>query len=382
MSMFNRYLLQLKNVFYGQKRSLNELPTLQHSNIVKSIWFLNIVIMVIIVALNFKVHAMVSAQNKSFKNQITVTPAQKDILASFKHKYTKEVSAKVFLTDDRLIDIKSQTVSIPFVLTMKYPESWFKDISYPAINVDNGVIDMQNLQYREVNHGMVEVMVSYRATLNTTYSSLMYPLDKQMIWLNLNMYHNNESDTNYPYISINEFHRNPPVLKSRNYHLIKDGFINRVAISSIPIGNTIKSFHDLNNMSYLIYSHKNIPSYLKTTQYIILALFIALFALLINQKNGSAMSGRISVIGSSVFSLSANVFQINSLMHQSSGVILIDVMSAFVGIIILTCFLITVHTIKIHDKFGFEASKIYDVLAFRSVLFHIIIFFTLVYIQA
>lgn len=378
--MFKKIFVKLYNNFYNQRIRLQDLPSLQRRTIINALLLLNLLIITIVILLNIKVHNMVTLQEKLIHTQTVVN--NKAAVNKFESLHTKQILGKIVLTDDRLIDIKSQTLSTPFILTMKYPESWYTDKLYPKISVDNGVINSQDMEYREVVKGIVEVAVSYRATINTTYSPMMYPLDKQLVWLNVSISQDNKSGTNYPYLKIDEFNRNKPTFKVRNYHLAQYGFINSPITTVIPIGNTTKALNDLSNSNFLLYDHKNVLSYFKTTQYIILALFIALFALLINQKNGTAISGRISVIGSSVFSLSANVFQINSLVNQSSGLILIDIISVFAGLMILICFLITVHTIKISDKLGFEVSVVYDNLAFKTVLFYIVLFFNIVYLQA
>lgn len=382
MSLITNLISLALNIFKSQRHKLQELPAHQISHIKKSIWILNFVVALIVIMLNVKVHNMTIQQNRMIKNQITLNNEQIKYTDKFRRDYTKPISAQVFLTDDRLLDIKAQTMSIPFVIAMHYPESWYSPTSYPTISLDNGIINSQTVQYKDVSNGMVEIVVSYQAVINTAYTPIMYPLDKQFVWLNLSVMGDNESDTNIPYLNINEFHRNPPQFKTRNYRMIQDGFLNVAKVTSIKIGNEYRTFTDMSNLNYLIYSHKNVFSYLKTTQYLIFAIFIAIFALLINQQSGTAISGRISVIGSSVFSLSANVFQINSLLNQSSGIILIDIFSFFAGSVVLLCFLITIHTIKLNDKFSFEAAKLYDLFAFRSMLIQIIIFFVLVYWQA
>lgn len=382
MSLISKLFSLALSIFKSQRDKLQELPAHQINHIKKSIWVLNFIVALIVIALNVKVHNMTTQQNHMINSQVTLNNEQIKYTNKFRQEYTKPIAAQVFLTDDRLLDIKAQTMAIPFVIAMHYPESWYPAKSYPTINLDNGIINNQMVQYKDVNNGMVELVVSYQAAINTAYTPIMYPLDKQFVWLNLSILGDNESDTNTPYLSINEFHRNQPQYNTRNYRMIQDGFLNVAKVTSIKIGNEYRTFTDMNNLNYLIYSHKNVFSYLKTTQYIIFAIFIAIFALLINQQSGTAISGRISVIGSSVFSLSANVFQINSLLNQSSGIILIDIFSFFAGSVVLLCFLITIHTIKLNDKFSFEAAKIYDLYAFRSMLVQIVIFFILVYWQA
>lgn len=382
MSIFRNLVSAVQNVFKSQHHKLHELPAHQIKQIKNSIWILNIIVTIIVMSLNLKVHNMSAKQNLLIDKQITLNNEQIKYTDKFRQDYTKPIAAQVFLTDDRMLDIKSQTLSMPFIVAMHYPESWYPSNTYPTISLDNGMINNQTVQYKKVKNGMVEIVIAYQATINTSYTTIMYPLDKQFLWLNLSIMGDNESYTNTPYLSIDEFHRNPPLYKSRNYFMIKDGFLNVAKVTKIKIGDEYRTFTDMNNLNYLIYSHKNIFSYLKTTQYLIFAVTIAIFALLINQQSGMAISGRISVIGSSVFSLSANVFQINSLLNQSSGIILIDILSFFTASVVILCFLITIHTIKINEKFSYEAAKLYDLFAFRSMLVQIVIFFILVYWQS
>jgi hypothetical protein len=108
-------------------------------------------------------------------------------------------------------------------------------------------------------------------------------------------------------------------------------------------------------------------------------MLVAIIALLINPQKGSAISGRISIIGSSIFYLSANIFQVNNQINSSSGITLMDIISVFAGLIIIICFLVTAVAIKLNDEDGYHVSKIYDLILFKFLIFYTALFLILAY---
>lgn len=371
-------LKRLKKLLYTKVR-LRDLPYLQRFKIYRSLLLVNLLLILLIGAFSLKIHGMAKVQKDMLDNQLLVESDAFQNVSNFKQKYDHHIDTNLFIITTHLIDVKAEVMPITFALTMTYPESWVNS-EIPEVDLTNGEILSHDIQYRNLVNGIVEAIVIYQAELYPSYNSILYPLDNQLVYLNLSMKKANESTSNLAYMEINKLHYYDQT-KHRNYHLIESGIHNQVQQYSVEIGNQTKQFYDLFNVAYFKYSHKNIYSYLKIIQYIILSILIATFALLINPKVGTAISGRISVIGSSVFSLSANIFQVNTLIRPGSGITLIDIMTAFAGFMILLCFLITTRTIKLNDEFGHDASKVYDLIMFRVLISYTVIFFVITYIQ-
>ena len=108
-------------------------------------------------------------------------------------------------------------------------------------------------------------------------------------------------------------------------------------------------------------------------------MLIAIFALLINSKKSRPDNGRISVIGSSVFSLAANVFQINSANRVVNSITIIDLITSFAALIILLSFLISVRTLSFWEDEGYPTSKIFDQAMFATLFMYTVVFFCFIY---
>ncbi len=360
---------------------LFDLPVQHRNKILQSLLLVNVFFILLILAFSLKIHHLVNYQNGILSKHLSASSIDESANQRFMARYTKPVYTQVFLHQTRLIDQKAEFMPIDFGLVMTYPESWISNKEFPQISLDNGTILSSDEQFRQVKDGIVEVGIMYSTNVFTNYIPDMYPLDNQLIVISLSAKDTNESNTNYYYFKIDEFN-NGSQNRGRNYRLVKDGFINQSESFSVQVGPEYKTFYDYSNDCYLFFKHKNISTYLKTTQYIILSILIAVFALLINPRSGDSISGRISVIGSSVFSLATNVFQINTLIRASSGITLIDLMSAFAGAVILVCFLITSRSIRFKDKYGYDASKIHDLWMFWLMIFYPLAFFVITYVQA
>lgn len=361
--------------------SLFELPTLHRNKILQSLLLVNVFFILLILIFSLKIHHMVNYQNGVLSKHLNESAINESASQQFMKRYTRPIYTQVFLQNMRLIDQKAEVMPVDFAMVMTYPESWLANREFPQISLDNGTILNSDEQLRQIKNGMVEDGILYSANVITNYIPDMYPLDKQVIVLQFSAKDTNESNTNFYYFKIDEFN-NHSQTKGRNYRLVKDGFFGQTESFSLQVGPELKTFHDYTTDCYLLFSHKNMYSYLKTTQYLILSILIAVFALLINPRSGDSISGRVSVIGSAVFSLATNVFQINTLIRTTSGITLIDLMSAFAGSVILVCFLITSRSIRFKDKYGYDASKIHDLWMFWLMLFYPLVFFVITYLQA
>lgn len=85
------------------------------------------------------------------------------------------------------------------------------------------------------------------------------------------------------------------------------------------------------------------------------------------------------MIGSAVFSLAANILQINSTMRAVNVITLIDLITIFTCLIILLSFLVTVRALQFVDEDGYETSKVFDMLMFWCLMAYTLIFFTFIY---
>lgn len=376
MKLYQRFL----SIFYNEV-GLLDLPHLQRNKIIQSLLLANIFFIIVIATFSFKIHNMVNYQHKIFSTQFVESRGAESINRQFLNRYTKPIYTQIFLQSQRLIDQKAEIMPIDFALVMSYPESWTGKSIMPQIDLNNGTLLSTDERIRQVKNGIVEDGILYSANIMTNYIPDMYPLDQQLLIVSFSAQDSNESNTNLYYFKIDKF-QNLSKIKGRNYKLIKTGYISQAQSYSLQIGQDVKTYYDYITDCYLLFSHKNIYTYLKTTQYIILSILIAVFALLINPRIGDSISGRISVIGSSVFSLATNVFQINTLIKASSGITLINLMSAFAGSVILVCFLITSRSIRFKDKYGYDASKIHDLWMFWIMLFYPMLFFVITYYQA
>lgn len=361
---------------------LKNLPHIQRAKIWRSVILINLLLAVIVIFFSLRIQHMVQLQDSAIMRQIE--PTDKKQIKDYQAKYHKPIQAQMFLYTRQLIDVKSEVMPIEFGLSTIYQESWAVDKEQiPVLDLQKGgFITSHEVSYRKIENGQVEEIGYFEGNIQTNYSALLYPLDKQLLLIGIGTLQQNESSTDRPYLSVSNFEDRSYIYKNLNYKPIKIGIVNAVNHISVPIGETTRGFNDMANNAYILYNHKNIRSYLKVTQYIIFSILIAVFALLINPKKGSAISGRISVVGSSVFSLSANIFQVNTMIRPGSGITLIDLMTAFAGIIILVCFLVTTQTVRLNDRFGYNASKLYDMIMFKCLIFYPIVFFVVTYLQA
>lgn len=352
-----------------------DLPGETKRKIVRFILFFNVLLILIIGFSLIKIHSLHTMQQ-----DFLAVNMKEDIkkLDDYRKHYRYRVNASVTILSQSLIKIKDETMPIIFAVKFEYLESSFRNRN-PEIQLNNGTITEKKREYRHVLNGLVEEQIIYRANIQTRYTSLVYPLDKQMIPLTLSLSDDDTDDYAYlNVISLTDQTLSQSLSKGRNYYEESVGVAQKVRQYSDSLNATTTSYF-IDNLCYLIYKHKNIYSYLKTIQFIIFAMLVAIIALLINPQKGSAISGRISIIGSSIFYLSANIFQVNNQINSSSGITLMDIISVFAGLIIIICFLITAVAIKLNDEDGYHVSKIYDLILFKFLIFYTALFLILAY---
>ena len=353
-----------------------DLPGETKRKIVRFIFLFNVLLILIIGFSLSKIHSLYMMQQDFLAVNIKEDVKKLD---GYRKHYQHKVDASVTILSQSLIRIKDDTMPVVFAVKFEYPENSFKSRN-PEIQLNNGTIIENKLEYRHVTNGLVEEQKVYKANIQTRYTSLLYPLDRQIIPLGLSL---NDDDTDdYAYLNVSSFTDqtlSQSLSKGRNYIQESVGIAQKVRQYSDSLNTTTRSYF-IDNLCYLIYKHKNIYSYLKTIQFIIFAMLVAIIALLINPQKGSAISGRISIIGSSIFYLSANIFQVNNQINSSSGITLMDVISVFAGLIIIICFLVTAVAIKLNDEDGYHVSKIYDLILFKFLIFYTALFLILAYV--
>lgn len=364
-------------LFSEFKRCLKNLTPEQKSLIFKKIVILNIVFILIVFIFAMRIQRAKIIQDRFIQaNTVQKHIATKDLEKI--HTWAR-VDAKLYLFYLKDINLKDSTIPVSFALSLTYPEHDFINSS-PEIELENGAILSKSDYFRSVENGVVSEVILYDGEITPSYQLQLYPLDKQLITIRPSA--KTSLNTHY-YLNITGMYiQNDALSTTSDYTLIKSGFYNPFESISMIVGHKDKEIYKVGSRAYMVFNHKNIYTYIKNIQYIVLSILIALFTLLINSKTNSPKNGRVAVIGSSVFSLAANVFQINSTIKPSNVFTLIDLITMFAGLIILICFTTTVRTLKLIDTHNYETSKVFDLSVFYCLLSYCIIFFLAIYTYA
>ena len=365
-------------LFYSEfKRCISKLTPAQKKIIIRNIVALNVVFIIIVFAFAMRIQrAKVLQANYIQSKTIQQHIATRDLAKI--HDWTI-VDAKVYLYYLKDINLKDSSIPVTFALSLTYSEQEFSKHS-PEIELSNGSITSKTQYFRQVESGIVSEVDLYEADITPSYQLQLYPLDKQLIILRPAA--KNWLDSPY-YLNISGMYVDPNATNpSSDYALIRSGYNNPFESYSMIVGHKNKEIYNVISRAYMLFDHKNLYTYTKNIQYIVLSILIALFSLLINSKTNSPKNGRVAVIGSSVFSLAANVFQINSTIKPSNVFTLIDLITIFAGLIILICFTTTVKTLKLIDTESYETAKVFDLAVFYSLFSYCIIFFVAIYTYA
>ena len=365
-------------LFFSEfKQCVHALNPRQRHIILCNIVLLNIILILIVCAFALRIQKSKLQQAQFIQSKTVQQHIPIQDLAKINDLAV--VEAKVYIVGIKDINLKDSVIPVNFILSTTYKKKDFPQDS-PQIELANGTIISKYLYYKSVDEGIVHEVVSYEANIEPIYQLQLYPLDKQVIsirpmaknWLNEKFN-----------IKISDMYLDSgSLIPNSDYVLEKSGFANSIDTFSIMIGHKNKEVSSVGNTIYTVFNHKNVYTYIKHIQYIVLAILIALFSLLINAKTASPKNGRVAVIGSSVFSLAANVFQINSTIRATNVFTLVDFITIFAGLIILMSYVTTVKTLKLIDTESYETSKAFDLSVFYCLLAYIIIFFTSIYIYA
>ncbi len=358
--------------------SFNKLYADLSSEQKKSIWrytfILNVIMLMLLGVLGNRLYVMKAKEYDWIYSRIN---APVPTSAELKHLANMPaVNTTVFMMRMTDINLKEKALLINAVLNLDYLESNFSGKSL-AIGIFNGQLKEQQLISRSIKKGRVHEIVKILAEVDPYYMANMYPLDLELISLRLSP--KVEDDPYY-------FHLNNSVdmtyVAQNDYNLVKMGVVNEVEsndFASLTDTEQKVSYFGINR-AYMLFEHKNIYSYLKTVQYMLLAISIALFALLINARTNSPKNGRVAVIGSSVFALSATVFQINASVKVINALTIIDLFTFYSGIVIILCFLITIRTLRFLDEEGYPLAKLFDIAMFVTIFIYTVVFFSGVYL--
>lgn len=353
-----------------QLLSLNQRKTL-----IQYVLVLIVLLIALTGILGHKLHKIKTNQEDYLHERIDV-PIYNESDFQAKLKGEKQVKAQVFMWNQNDINMKDKYLNMTAFVELHYNESDFKD-QPPQIGVYNGRLNSADLIRHSASQGVVTEYYKVNADVEPHWNVQLYPLDKELVSIRLTP---KDMQNDY-YFTIVEFNDITEGAQA-NYNLLKTGFYN-VVQSREDLGLISYSKPNIGmNRAYMLFEHKSVYSYLKSIQYILLSIFIAVFSLLVNAKTNSPKNGRVAVIGSSIFALAANAFQLNSTAKPIIGITVIDLMTFFCGILILLCFLITVRTLRFLDDEGYLMSKLFDQAMFICIFTCSIIFFTAIYVYA
>ncbi len=365
-------------LFYSEfKHCLAQLTPQQKKIVLRNIVLLNVVFIVIVFAFAMRIQRAKTLQTEYIHSKTIQQHIPTQDLAKI-HDWTV-VDTKIYVSYLRDINLKDTDIPVTFALSMTYPAHHFAK-GMPEIDLNNGTITNKTQYYKNVENGMVSEVDVYDARITPAYQLQLYPLDRQLIMLR--PVAKDWIDSPYYFNISGVYVANDALNPSSDYALIESGYNNPFEQYTMIVGHKDKNIDNVVGRGYMLFSHKNIYTYIKNIQYIVLSILIALFSLLINSRSNSPKNGRVAVIGSSVFSLAANVFQINSAIKPSNVFTLIDLITIFASLIILICFTATVKTLKLLDAENYETSKAFDLSVFYCLLSYCIIFFVAIYTYA
>lgn len=339
---------------------------------------LNIFLLCSIGLFGYKLHQIRQNEIDYISERTEVPPMSKADLATIKDQIP--VDTKIFMWNTGDINLKEKIVPVDFFIRFAYNPHDFKGKT-PEFDIFNGKLrSTQLISHKEQESEYIDL---YRvdAEVEPQLMLQMYPLDQEL--LSVRITPPKITSSNY-YFKLTAF-QDLTEKAQTNYNLNKIGFANMV----VDYKDELAQFDDTPdsdihylgvNRAYMLFEHRDILSYIKSIQYILLSVCIAIFSLLINTRTNSPKNGRVAVIGSSVFSLAANVFQLNATTKSINAITAIDLMTFFCGVIIILCYLITVRALRFLDDDTYAMSKIFDQSMFMLTLTYSIVFFSAVYV--
>jgi hypothetical protein len=348
-------------------------------------------LVILIASLGYKLHKAKQFQDEYIDDRIgNYSYTESEV--QMKLKGEKEVNTQVFFWNMNDINMKEKYLNLNLYIGLTYNESDFK-AGDPELAIYNGRLLSQKVMTREVDdRHIVHELLWINTDIEPIYMVQMYPLDKELLSVRIAP---KNQESNY-YFKVTALYDYTEGAQS-NYDLIDMGFNNVIQepqdlhVTNAPkLTNKYKNnlsymqhkpFLGMNR-SYMLFEHKSIYSYIKSIQYILLSISVAIISILINSKTNSPKNGRVAVIGSSVFALVANLFQLNATNRPTNLITVIDLMTFFCGLIIILCFLITLRTLRFLDDEGYPVAKLFDQAMFMCIFTSAVMFFVAIYIYA
>lgn len=364
----------LSNYIHNFKQLSQE----QKKIILTYILLLNIFLLCCIGFFSYTLHQIKQAETKYISERIDVPPLSNFELAHVKNQIA--VDTQIFMWNTGDINLKEKIVPVNFYVRFAYNPKHFNGKA-PEFDIFNGKLRSSQLISHKEQDGQYIELYRVDADVEPQLMLQMYPLDQELLSVRLTP--TKIISSNY-YFKLTAFQDHTEKAQT-NYDLNKIGFVNMIVNYKDELAqfddNPDSHIHYLGvNRAYMLFEHKSILSYIKNIQYILLSICIAIFSLLINTRTNSPKNGRVAVIGSSVFSLAANVFQLNAATKSVNSITSIDLMTFFCGVIIILCYLITVRALRFLDDESYAMSKIFDQSMFMITISYSIIFFSAIYI--
>lgn len=292
------------------------------------------------------------------------------------------LKGRVELYSHGSIDLLSNRMPINFFLTIEYPISMLRKTQTPSVRINNGKIISSKLIYKTIINKTVYEKRDYDGEVDLYYRQNLFPLDTQVIPIQIvteREYENYLLNIDEYEIDLNNIPKN-----FHDYTLLKTALVSNVKEHNIRVyvggKKYYKNYYVSENLVYMLYSHHNLSTYLKNMQYLLLSLLMSIFALLINARKNNPTTGRISAISGSSFALAANLFHVSTLTKPSGGISLLDMVSGYVAVVILICFLVTVRSVRLNDTRGYKCSKFHDLIMFKHISYWTCLFFVSIYV--
>ena len=306
-------------------------------------------------------------QSRISKINVNLTGDSLDILKK------TPIPTRVMLISIGDINLKEKQLMLYLGVTLHYKPQQFD--SEPDFEVVNAVVSNKKLVKKHQNtDGSVDALYLTRVEIDPYYMMPLYPTDVQLIALRIAAA---DMDSNY-YIQVKDFQNFSP--KVGDYNLIKAGYVNQIESYPINVAENNTSYFNQFSRLYLIYDHQNILSYIKSIQYVLLSLGLAICSLLLHSRKRGPYFERFGLISGSVFALASNIFQINASVKQVSAFSIVDLISVFAATVIISSFFTTIRTIKFAEVDGYETAKSFDIAMFSVLSTFSLVFFVLIYL--
>lgn len=349
----------------------------QRKTILHYVILTNLILISAIFIFSVKLHGMKAEEDSYINEHIQQQIITKSDLDGIKNLIP--IDTKLYAWRFADINMKEKDLVTSYRAVFTYKTKDFPQ-GVPPFDIFNGVLLKRQLVVHSEERGLSTDVIIIQIQTEPKYMIPLYPLDKELVTIRLSP----ATEVNNYYFKITDFGDYTQGGAQTDYDLVKMGFTNSIEKVKYPVGlkqNNVT--HYALNRGYMLFTHKSIYAYLKNIQYLLLSLLIALVSLLINPcKADLHKADRVGLIASSVFALTANIFQVNSMSRSTNSLTVLDLITFFSGLIIVLCFITTVRTIRFIDRDGYHVSKLFDLAMFSTLFLYIIFFFSFMYYYA